>query len=462
MLNAEFDRDLIERYGGRGPRYTSYPTAVQFRADFSETDYREQARLANAAASASSLSLYIHVPFCHSLCYYCGCSKIVTRNAERAERYLTALLREISLQGRLFGRERTVSQLHLGGGTPTYLDRTQMDRLMVALGEHFALQSDGTREFSIEVDPRTLSPADVEALADSGFNRISLGVQDFDPEVQRAVNRVQSVEETRDLVQAARTAGFGSVSLDLIYGLPLQTVATFDRSLDRVLELRPDRLAIYSYAHLPQMFRAQKLIVEEQLPAPSVKLELLRHTTEKLTAAGYRYVGMDHFALAGDELVKAQSRGELQRNFQGYSTHGECDLIGLGTTAIGRIGLCYSQNAKEIGAYQSALAQDRLPVERGLILSRDDRIRGAVIQQIMCHGGLDFGRVSERYGIDFAAYFSAELPRLAQLHADGLLELTARGMSVSPRGRLLVRAISMVFDRYLATDGVKRTFSKII
>lgn len=462
MTAAVFDRELIERYDGRGPRYTSYPTAVQLQAGFGEDEYREQVRLASAGAGAAPLSIYIHIPFCHSLCYYCGCSKIVTRNRERADQYLMALAREIALQGELFSRDRTVRQLHLGGGTPTYFDHGQMQRLLEALSTHFNLETEAGREFSIEIDPRTVMPDDIAALARQGFNRISMGVQDFDAAVQAAINRLQSPEETRALVDAARATGFGSVSLDLIYGLPLQTVAGFDRTLDRVLEMRPDRLAIYSYAHLPNLFNAQKLIPEERLPAPEVKLEILGRTIERLTAAGYVYIGMDHFALAEDELTKAQRRGELQRNFQGYSTHADCDLIALGMTAIGHVGHSYSQNAKEIKTYEQSLAEGRLPIQRGLIMSRDDQIRGAVIQDIMCQGQLDLTKVGERFGIDARDYFAAEWERLRQLAADGLLELKPDALTVSSRGRLLLRAIAMIFDRYLAVAREKKTFSRII
>lgn len=462
MTAAVFDRELIERYDGRGPRYTSYPTAVQLQSGFGEAEYREQVRLAHAEAGAAPLSIYIHIPFCHALCYYCGCSKIVTRNRERADQYLTALVREISLQGELFSHDRTVRQLHLGGGTPTYFDHGQMSRLLEALNTHFSLEADDSREFSIEVDPRTVSPADIAALARQGFNRISMGVQDFEPDVQAAINRLQTAEETRALVEAARETGFGSVSLDLIYGLPLQTVAGFDRTLDRVLEMRPDRLAIYSYAHLPKLFNAQKLIPEEHMPAPAVKLEILRNTIERLTDAGYVYIGMDHFALAEDELTKAQRRGELQRNFQGYSTHAHCDLIAIGMTAISHVGHSYSQNAKEIKTYEQLLAEGRLPIQRGLVMTADDQIRGAVIQDIMCQGQLDLARVEERFGIDSKDYFAAEWEQLRQLAADGLLDLKPNALTVSSRGRLLLRAIAMVFDRYLSADRERKTFSKII
>lgn len=459
---VEFDRTTIERYGGRGPRYTSYPTAVQFHPEFTERAYREEVRRSDSAHPAAPLSIYVHIPFCHSLCYYCGCSKVVTRNSERAEAYLRTLLREVELQAALFSPGRAVSQLHLGGGTPTYLDSAQMNRLIAGLKENFRLREDDSREFSIEIDPRTVAPDDIRSLADCGFNRVSMGVQDFNPDVQRAVNRVQSAEQTESLVVAARSAGFGSVSLDLIYGLPLQTVDGFQCTLDRVLAMRPDRLAVYSYAHLPQMFRAQKLIDEAQLPSPDVKLEILRSTIERLTGAGYVYVGMDHFALRDDELVQAQARGELQRNFQGYSTHADCDLVGLGATSIGHIGDSYSQNAKEISDYTRMVEAGQLPVVRGLVMDDDDRLRHAVIQEIMCRGRLDFGNVNARFGIDVSSYFSVELERLEGLQRDGLVQCSRTALTVTARGRLLLRAIAMVFDRYLAEVSGPRNFSKII
>ena len=462
MQTPSFDTALIERYGGRGPRYTSYPTAVQFQPSFGEAEYRGEVRRSDAAAQDAQLSLYVHIPFCHSLCFYCGCSKIVTRHTERAEDYLLLLIREIELQGALFSRTRTVEQLHFGGGTPTYLDSTQMRRLFDALNANFSLCPDERREFSIEIDPRTVSPADIAALAQSGFNRISMGVQDFEADVQQAVNRIQSAEDTGALVRAARETGFGSVSLDLIYGLPLQTVDGFERTLERVLEMRPDRLAVYSYAHLPQMFRAQRLIHEEQLPAPSVKLEILRTTIERLTGAGYVYIGMDHFALADDELVKAQQCGALQRNFQGYSTHGNSDLVGLGMTSIGQVGDCYAQNAKEMAPYRAALEQGKLPIVKGLLMTADDRIRRSVIQDIMCRGELDYGAVSERSGIEFERYFASEIANLRPLERDGLIEPTPTGFRVCERGRLLLRAIAMSFDAYLAANRPQQAFSKII
>ncbi len=462
MNKVIFDQELIERYGGRGPRYTSYPTAVQFHSGFGEADYRAAVARTNAMPIPDPLSIYVHIPFCHSLCYYCGCTKIVTRNQERAERYLVPLFKDIELQAELFDIDRQVQQLHLGGGTPTYLTPEQMGRMMAKFRQHFNLRLDGKQEFSIEIDPRTATPEDIAGMGEVGFNRVSLGVQDFDPEVQKAVNRIQSVEETQGLITAARQSGFNSVSLDLIYGLPLQTVKTFDRTLDTVLEMRPDRLAIYSYAHLPQMFRAQKLVQEDQLPSPETKLEIFRRTTERLTGEGYVYIGMDHFALASDELVQAQQRGELQRNFQGYSTHAKCDLIGLGMSAIGRVGDSFSQNVKDLGVYTSMLEKGQMPIERGYTMSQDDRIRAAVIQEVMCHGKLDFDAASANLGINFKEYFANEFPQLEVLDKDGLIDLGEKGLLVTERGRLLLRPIAMVFDYYLQHAQEKPRFSKVI
>ena len=462
MNKVKFDQELIQRYGGRGPRYTSYPTAVQFHSGFGAQDYREAVERTNAMPIPDPLSIYVHIPFCHSLCYYCGCTKIVTRNQERAERYLVPLFQDLELQAGLFDIDRQVQQLHLGGGTPTYLSPEQMGRLMEKLRQNFTLRLDGQQEFSIEIDPRTASPEDIAGLGAVGFNRVSLGVQDFNPDVQKAVNRVQSEEETQALITAARQSGFNSVSLDLIYGLSLQTVETFDRTLDTVLEMRPDRLAIYSYAHLPQMFRAQKLVNEDQLPSPEVKLEILRRTIERLTGAGYVYIGMDHFALASDELVLAQQRGELQRNFQGYSTHARCDLIGLGMSAIGHVGDSFSQNVKDLGVYTAILDRGQLPIERGYTMSNDDRLRAKVIQEVMCHGKLDFKAISERFNIDFDEYFAAEIPRLQVLEKDGLIELGSDNLRVTDRGRLLLRPIAMVFDYYLQHAKEQPRFSKVI
>ncbi len=337
-----FDEDLIKRYDGRGPRYTSYPTALQFHDDFTADDYRRHARSSNE--SGRPLSLYVHIPFCKTLCYYCACNKIVTRNAERVEKYMRHLDQEIDMQSELFDRSRKIEQLHFGGGTPTYLDEPQIRALLNRLRSAFSFDESESREFSIEVDPRTVDAKMMSILSELGFNRLSLGIQDFDPRVQLAVNRIQSTEDVSALLRDARANNFRSVSFDLIYGLPHQTVETFDKTLDKALEMRPDRLAIYNYAHLPARFKGQRMIDDADIPMPQTKLDILRHTIDKLGESEYVYIGMDHFALPGDDLVHAQQNGTLQRNFQGYSTHRECDLIALGVSAIGHIGNIYAQN----------------------------------------------------------------------------------------------------------------------
>lgn len=455
-----FDPALIERYGGRGPRYTSYPTALQFSDAVDTATYEQHARDGNR--QARPLSLYVHIPFCRSLCYYCGCNKIVTRNQARIARYLEMLHREIDLQSVLFDTSRKTRQLHFGGGTPTYLEFGQLALLMEALDEAFRFDSAGEREFSIEVDPRTIEHGTMHHLVDLGFNRISLGIQDFDPAVQRAVNREQTRDDVHALVNDARSHGIDSISFDLIYGLPLQNVASFDQTLDIVIGMRPDRLAIYNYAHLPERFKGQRMIRDVDIPAPQTRLEILHHTVDKLMAAGYEYVGMDHFALPDDELVRARHDGSLQRNFQGYSTHGNCDLIGLGASAIGSIGNLYAQNAVTTGGYEASLESGRLPIVRGIVVDADDRRRADVIQRLMCFDRLSFDDFERRHGVHFEPYFETELERLTPLARDGLLEIDAAGITITPSGRLLLRSIAMVFDRHLAGPSADRRFSKAI
>ncbi|XKE45378.1 oxygen-independent coproporphyrinogen III oxidase [Halomonas organivorans] len=445
-----FDRPLVEKYDRPGPRYTSYPTAPQFHAAFAEDEYRAAAERSHRAETPKPLSVYVHIPFCHSLCYYCACNKIITHNAERAAAYLDWLKREIELQAALFDDDRRLTQLHLGGGTPTYLSNAQLGELMAALDEAFHYAPLEAREFSLEVDPRTVTPAQIHELRALGFNRLSFGVQDFDPDVQQAVNRVQSEAQVVELVAAAREAGFQSVSVDLIYGLPLQTVASFDATLDKIIALRPDRIAAYSYAHLPELFKAQRLIRPEDMPPPERKLELLELTIRRLTEAGYVYIGMDHFALPEDELSRAREDGTLQRNFQGYSTQADCDMIGLGITAIGKVGDSYSQNVKDTAQYQARLEAGRLPVMRGYRLSDDDRLRRDVIHALMCHGAVDFAEIGARYGIDFRTYFAEPLETLTEMQEDGLIALTSDRLEVLPAGRLMMRNVAMAFDAYLA------------
>lgn len=455
-----FDESLVRRYGGRGPRYTSYPTALQFDDAFGASDLQQHALASNE--QGKPLSLYVHIPFCRALCYYCACNKIVTRNAGRVATYMQRLARETELQGALFDYDRKVEQLHFGGGTPTYLDAMQLRLLMGRLRRSFNFETSERREFSIEVDPRTVDTATMIVLAELGFNRLSLGIQDFDPKVQLAVNRMQSAEDVAALLEAARDLEFRSVSFDLIYGLPHQTVATFDRTLDQVIEMRPDRLAIYNYAHLPERFKGQRMIRDEDIPEPGIKLDILKHTIEKLCAAGYVYIGMDHFALPDDELVRAKKNRTLQRNFQGYSTHSDCDLVALGVSAIGRIGPAFYQNTPSTKEYESILEAGALPVTRGIVTNRDDELRAAVIREIMCYDGVDPEEFGTDFGIDFRSYFSTELERLDALAMDDLLDITTSRIGVTPKGRLLLRSIAMVFDRYLTGGEENQRFSRAI
>lgn len=444
----EFDAALVGRYDLNGPRYTSYPTAPQFASSFGEAEFVASARRTNDDPIPRSLSLYVHVPFCESPCFYCGCNRVITREHGKAEVYLERLFREIELTSALFDRDRKGLQLHLGGGTPNFLDLRQMGDLCESLQQHFTMDRSEAREFGIEIDPRFADAAYIRGLGELGFNRLSVGIQDFDAAVQQAVNRIQSVEQTAAVLDAARASGFRSLSVDLIYGLPRQSVEGFARTLDTVVKLRPDRVAAYSYAHLPDVFKPQRQIEAADLPDATTKLALLTLCVEKLCAAGYRYVGMDHFALPTDELVRAQDDGTLQRNFQGYSTHSDCDIVGLGVSAISRIGDSYSQNFREMPLYYGALDRGRLPVARGLLLGDDDRIRGDAIMQLMCHGELALAELGRRHGIDTAVYFANELVELATLQQHGLVELAPDHVLVTARGRFLLRVVAMVFDAY--------------
>lgn len=455
-----FDQELIRRYDGRGPRYTSYPTALQFDDRFTAADYRRHARDSND--SGRPLSLYVHIPFCRTLCYYCGCNKIVTRNAERVQKYMGHLNQEIDMQSVLFDDSRPVEQLHFGGGTPTYLDEAELRELMARLRDAFNFDDSDRREFSIEVDPRTVDGEMMAVLADVGFNRLSLGVQDFDEQVQAAVNRVQSGDDVQTLVHEARHNRFKSVSFDLIYGLPHQTGETFDRTLERVLEMRPDRLAIYNYAHLPDRFKGQRMINDGDIPAPEMKLEILRRTIEKLAASEYVYIGMDHFALPGDDLVKAQQNGTLQRNFQGYSTHGGCDLVALGVSAIGSIGNVFAQNTPSTIEYENLLQEGHLPIKRGIEVDADDLLRADVIKRLMCYDRLNFNDFDAEHDVDFKEYFATELARLEPLAEDDLIGLSPQEIRITPKGRLLLRSIAMVFDRHLNRAENDGRFSKAI
>src|SRR5215472_4794941 len=460
------DTELLKRYDRPGPRYTSYPAAPQFTTAFGPDEFRDHAARSNERAGPRPLSLYVHVPFCFSPCFYCGCNRLITRDALQGVRYVRQLLHEIALAAPPFDRGREVVQLHLGGGTPNFLGAETLEWLIERLGQAFSFSRAPTRDFSIELDPRTVPPDYAPPLARLGFNRVSLGVQDFDPEVQRAVNRLQSTDETLDLIDACRDSGFRSVNVDLIYGLPRQTPAAFRRTLRMVMSARPDRLAVYGYAHLPGLFKAQRHIDASTLPSAGQRLELLRLAVEELSAGGYRYIGMDHFALPNDELVQAQEAGSLQRNFMGYTTHAGCDLVGLGVSAISHVGESFSQNFRELKKWEAALAAGQLPVWRGLALSDDDRVRAAVIGQLMCQGVIDIGAIEAQYGIDFATYFGAALARLKPHVADGLVGTADGRITVTPAGRLLLRSIAMCFDAYLKVappaEAQRPPFSRVI
>ena len=455
----QFDADLIRKYDKSGPRYTSYPTAVQFHDGFTAAEYAQWAERSNARGNP--LSVYIHVPFCATVCYYCACNKIITANRQRAVPYLERLHREIALQGELLDRSRPVTQLHWGGGTPTFINHQQMTDLMDRTRQSFQLLDDDAGEYSIELDPREIDADGVALLRELGFNRVSLGVQDFEPEVQQAVNRIQTAEQTEAVMNAARHEGFSSVSIDLMYGLPHQTMNSFNRTLDRIISLSPDRVSVFNYAHLPQLFKTQRQIDENTLPAPADKLAILESTIDRLVGAGYLYIGMDHFAKPDDELAVAQREGLLYRNFQGYSTHSNCDLVGMGSTAIGMIGETYSQNERELEGYYASIDRGQVPVFRGVELDRDDRLRRAVITRLICGFELSFAAIEKEYSIDFDDYFATELADLPPMVDDGLIELCDTGILVQPAGRLLIRNICMVFDRYLRQQENKQ-FSKVI
>lgn len=459
-MNHVIDEQLLQRFDVPGPRYTSYPTADRFVEAFTEKDYVQALEQRRAGSLALPLSLYIHIPFCESLCYYCACNKVITKHHSKAAEYLRYLSRELELQVEHFGRGHSVSQMHLGGGTPTFLSDAELSDLLDMVQRHFNLVPGG--EYSVEVDPRTVTPQRLEHLHKLGFNRLSFGVQDFDPTVQKAVHRVQPAEQVFALVDAARKIGFESVNVDLIYGLPLQTPESFRHTLEQVKTLRPERIALYAYAHLPARFKPQRRILTAELPSAAEKLSMLSISLDMFSEAGYAYVGMDHFALPDDALAVAKRQGRLHRNFQGYSTQPDCDLIALGVSAIGRIGATYSQNAKTLEEYYDALDQGRLPIIRGLALNRDDALRRSVIMAIMCQGSVEFESINLGHLIDFKTYFARELERLQPMQEWGLVKLNPDSIEVTPAGWYLVRAIAMVFDKYLQVDQDRARFSKII
>lgn len=448
--------DLIDRYNVSGPRYTSYPTALSFR-DWTAKDADDTLRQCDPEAP---LSLYVHIPFCRHLCYYCACNKVVTRDGSRADAYLDAVEREMVHVAQFVG-QRPVRQLHWGGGTPTFLSEDQLRRLCQLLHHHFNLESGKSRhEFSVEIDPRVTSSSQLALLAAWGFNRVSLGVQDFNEDTQKAVHREQSYEQVAELIEAARNLGYRGINIDLIYGLPLQTVERFHETLEKVITLRPDRIACYSYAHLPARFSPQRRIISSDLPSPDTKLSVLQDTVDTLQVAGYRYIGMDHFALAGDDLVKAHEDGTLQRNFQGYSTHGDTELLGLGVSAISQIGGAYLQNEKDLVDYQNRVHQGSA-VAKGYRITRDDLIRRSVIMDLACNGRVSLKALEQRFDIHARLYFAKEWTTLERLAEDGLIELDSRYIKVTGIGRLLLRPICMAFDAHL-NDTPKTRYSRVL
>jgi oxygen-independent coproporphyrinogen III oxidase len=454
------DPVLIRQYDVSGPRYTSYPTADRFVEAFGDSGLRQWLAKRNIGGINQPLSVYVHLPFCDTICYYCGCNKVITRDHGRSAKYIKYLEKELALLEPLLGRDREICQMHWGGGTPTFLSRDEMRELAASLAQHFERASDF--ECSIEVDPRKVAPGTMAFLAELGFNRVSVGIQDFDPEVQKAVHRIQSEEETRRVIAEARANGVRSVNVDLIYGLPKQSLDSFSRTLDKVLQLDPDRIALYNYAHLPKLFMPQRRIAAADLPSAEAKLQIMTLAIGRLTRSGYLYIGMDHFARPDDELAIAQMQGRLQRNFQGYSTFPESDMLGLGISAIGRVGPTYYQNVKTLDQYYSGLDAGRLPVARGLELTQDDLVRRAVIQALACHFRVSIESIELAYLIDFQRYFRDELADLRRLAGEGLVELQPDWIIVTPKGRLLVRILCMTFDRYLRESSNRARYSKVI
>lgn len=449
MIDLMHLPDLLSRYQANGPRYTSYPTALHFDECFGVAEYEELVAQSNQAIVPRALSLYIHIPFCASLCYYCGCNKVITKNTERATNYIELLGKEIELRAKDFSGDRFVEQIHFGGGTPTFLSSDQIREILELVAQEFHLGLPSDLEMGIEIDPRSVTLEELDRLIDVGFNRLSFGIQDLNPIVQAAVNRTQSLDDIQALVEHAKARGVRSISFDLIYGLPHQTIASFEKTLSEVIRLKPDRLALYNYAHMPSKMPAQRLINENDLPDGESKLHILSGSIAQLVGAGYEYIGMDHFALPEDSLAQARNAGTLQRNFQGYSTHAKTDLIGLGVSAISNIDEGYSQNHTSIKAYQAALEKETLPVAKGLNLSRDDVIRADIIQRLMCQGELNYDEFGMAHDLNFREYFAKELSTLSQLILDGLLERSTSTLKVTSTGRVLLRNIAMCFDSYL-------------
>ena len=450
-----WDQSLINKYNISGPRYTSYPTALSLEAGYSENDLTA----AIQGSDSNALSLYIHIPFCHQLCYYCGCNKIITRHQSKADVYLDYLAQEIAAKAPYFA-DYTVEQLHLGGGTPTFLTTAQMSRLVSMLNAAFNFAP--TAQRGIEIDPRSLAPDMLNHLKTLEFNRVSFGVQDFNDDVQRAVNRPQHLDEVLAVLNQARTLGFKSINMDMIYGLPFQTVSSYKKTIEQLIALSPDRVSVFNYAHLPERFAAQRKLKEADMPSAADKLAIFKQTLEQMDAAGYQFIGMDHFAKQTDELAVAQNEGHLHRNFQGYTTHGDCDLLGLGVSSISQIGHMILQNEKELKPYYQALTEKQCAITKGITLSADDEIRATVIKQLICHFELDKGEIEQQFAIDFEHYFADSLAALAPLCADGLVEVTKQSIKVTSSGNLFIRIICMCFDAYLQKQVKNTRFSRVI
>jgi oxygen-independent coproporphyrinogen-3 oxidase len=462
LQTIDFNKALIERYDTAGPRYTSYPTAVAFTDAFTAEDYKKHANLSNEDFIPSALSLYFHIPFCDTVCFYCACNKIATKDYSKAETYLDYLYREIEMQSALYDQDRIVEQLHFGGGTPTFLTDKQVRNLFSKIRKHFNVLETDDGDYSIEIDPRAVSKDTIGVLRDVGFNRFSLGVQDVDEKVQKAINRIQPMEQTLSVIEACRDNQARSISVDLIYGLPHQTAESFDRTLDFIIDASPDRVSVFNYAHMPNRFKAQRRISADDLPSADEKLEIFSHSIKRLTEAGYVYIGMDHFAKPDDELAVAQREGSLHRNFQGYTTHANCDLIGMGVSSISSVAGCYSQNAKDLDSYYLTLGHGELPVIKGVALDADDGIRRKIIQQLSCHFQLNYKAFYDVFKIDFKKHFARELQLLEPMGSDGLLALTEEGIDISASGRLLIRNVCMVFDVSLRKMDLQDRFSKVI
>lgn len=452
--------DLINRYDLSGPRYTSYPTAIQFDPALSPEQLVQAGQ--DSSDSNAPLSLYFHIPFCTHVCYFCACNKMITRNKKRAAPYLAELYKEMATLSDYYSNDRIVNQLHWGGGTPSFISDDEMRELMAQTRKHFKLRDDDKGDYSIEIDPREADAQRMKVIRELGFNRISLGVQDIEIEVQKAVNRIQPIEMSEEIITSARELGFKSINIDLIYGLPHQTIDSFSRTVDKIIELSPDRLSVFNYAHMPDRFRSQSHIKNEDLPSPGDKLIILEKTINQLIDAGYQYIGMDHFAKPDDELAIAQREGQLHRNFQGYTTHSDCDLVAMGVSAISQIGDVYYQNEHDLKLYQNSVAEKAQAIKRGVILSEDDRIRRRVITQLICHFNLDPRTIEAEFSIDFDQYFAEEQQLIQQFTDDGLVTVNDRVIEVTPSGRLLIRRICMTFDAYMSKQQTGRTFSRII